>query len=306
MDAGPSVVAHLAEDCRQGSRVKLSLNLDRGGHAVMNARPETPGPNEEDDRQLRELSMDPKDRRVLIVNGKTELGLALARAFLAAGAREVYAGHAEPWKASPSLEALKSLDGVSLFPLDVTDTDSVGKLAAVLGGKVEIMLNNSYHLRPGGVVDRMDMNVSREEMDIHYFGLLRLAGTFGPAMRARGADGEHGACAWVNVLSAYAQVNNPAFGTYSASQAAARSLAQCLRAELSAGGVRVVNAYIGPLDDEWHQMVPPPKLAPDMVAGRIVDALQKGREDLAIGAVAEEIAERLAANPKEIEREIKL
>jgi NAD(P)-dependent dehydrogenase (short-subunit alcohol dehydrogenase family)/uncharacterized OB-fold protein len=306
MDAGPSVVAHLAEDCRQGQRVKLSLNLDRGGHAVMNARPETSGPNEEDDMQLRELSMAPKDRRVLIVNGKTELGLALARAFLAAGAREIYAGHSEPWKASPSLETLKSLDGVTLFPLDVTDTDSVGELAAVLGGKVEILLNNSYHLRPGGAVDRMDMNVSREEMDIHYFGLLRLAGTFGPAMRARGADGEHGACAWVNVLSAYAQVNNPAFGTYSASQAAARSLAQCLRAEMSAGGVRVVNAYIGPLDDEWHQMVPPPKLAPDMVAGRIVDALQKGREDLAIGAVAEEIAERLAANPKEIEREIKL
>ena len=150
------------------------------------------------------------------------------------------------------------------------------------------------------------MNISREEMDIHYFGLLRLAGTFGPAMRARGADGAHGACAWVNIMSAYAQINNPAFGTYSASQAAAWSLAQCLRAELSPGGVRVVNAFLGPLDDEWHQMVPPPKLTPEMVAGRIIDALQKGREDMSIGAVAEEIADRLAENPKEIEREIKL
>ena len=306
MDAGPSVVAHLAEDCRQGDRVKLSLNLDRSGHAVMNARPENPGTNQEDDMQLRELSMDPKHRRVLIVNGKTELGLALATAFKAAGAREIYVGHGEPWKASASLNALKQMDGVTLFPLDVTDTDSVTEAAAVLGGKVEILVNNSYHLRPGGAVDRMDMNVSREEMDIHYFGLLRLAGTFGPAMRGRGSDGEHGACAWVNVLSAYAQVNNPAFGTYSASQAAARSLAQCLRAEMSQGGVRVVNAYTGPLDDEWHQLVPPPKLAPDMVAGRIIKALQQGHEDLAIGAVAMEIAERLAANPKEIEREIKL
>ncbi|MBT7758408.1 MAG: SDR family NAD(P)-dependent oxidoreductase [Rhodospirillaceae bacterium] len=256
--------------------------------------------------QLRELSMDPKDRRVLIVNGKTELGLALARAFQTAGAREIFVGHGEPWKASASLEAIRAMDGVTLFPLDVTDTDSVEELASVLGGKVEILVNNSYHLRPGGAVDRMDMNVSREEMDIHYFGLLRLAGTFGPAMRGRGADSAHGACAWVNVLSAYAQINNPAFGTYSASQAAARSLAQCLRAEMAAGGVRVLNAYTGPLDDEWHQMVPPPKLAPDMVAGRIISALQNGHEDLAIGAVAEEIAERLAENPKEIEREIKL
>ena len=306
MDAGPSVVAHLAEDCRQGDRVKLSLNLDRSGHAVMNARPETPGPNQEDDMQLRELSMDPKGRRVLIVNGKTDLGLALAQSFKAAGAREIYVGQAESWKAAPAFEAIKALDGVTIFPLDVTDTDSVGELASVLGGKVEILVNNSYHLRPGGAVDRMDMNVSREEMDIHYFGLLRLAGTFGPAMRGRGADGAHGACAWVNVLSAYAQVNNPAFGTYSASQAAARSLAQCLRAELASGGIRVVNAYVGPLDDEWHQMVPPPKLGAYTVAARVIRALQQGHEDLAIGAVAEEIAERLAENPKEIEREIKL
>jgi NAD(P)-dependent dehydrogenase (short-subunit alcohol dehydrogenase family)/uncharacterized OB-fold protein len=306
MDAGPSVVVHLAEDCQQGMRVRLSLNLDRSGHAVMNARPETPGPNSEDDLQLRELTMDPKDRRVLIVNGKTELGLALAQGFKAAGAREVFVGHAEPWKASAALDAAKAVDGVTLFPLNVTDTDSVQELAAVLGGKIEIMVNNSYHPRPGGAVDHLDMNLSREEMDIHYFGLLRLAGYFGPAMRARGADGAHGACAWVNVLSAYAQVNNPAFGTYSASQAAAWSLAQCLRAELSPGGIRVVNAFMGPLDDEWHQMVPPPKLPSDMVAGRIIEALQKGREDVPIGAVAEEIMQRLVENPKEIEREITL
>ena len=306
MDAGPSAVVHLAEDCQQGMRVCLSLNLDRSGHAVMNARPEKLDPNQQDDLQLRELSMDPKNRRVLIVNGKTELGLALAQGFKAAGAREIFVGHAEPWKASAALDAAKAIDGVTLFPLDVTDTDSVQELAAVLGGKVEILVNNGYHLRPGGAVDRLDMNISREEMDIHYFGLLRLAGTFGPAMRARGADGAHGACAWVNILSAYAQVNNPAFGTYSASQAAALSLAQCLRAELSPGGVRVVNAFIGPLDDAWHQMVPPPKLTPEVVAGRVIDALQKGREDIPIGAVADEIAERLAENPKEIEREIKL
>ncbi|MDE0727724.1 MAG: zinc ribbon domain-containing protein, partial [Alphaproteobacteria bacterium] len=117
MDAGPSVVAHLAEDCRQGDRVNLSLNLDRSGHAVMNARPETPGPNQEDDMQLRELSMDPKGRRVLIVNGKTALGLALARSFKAAGSREIFVGQAEPWKAAPAFEAIKALDGVTTFPL---------------------------------------------------------------------------------------------------------------------------------------------------------------------------------------------
>ncbi len=306
MDVGPSVVAHLAEDCRQGEPVRLSLNLDGSGHAVMNASPETPDPRQPDDLQMREFRMDPKGRRVLIVNGKTELGLALVQTFRNAGARAIFVGHCEPWKASTSLEAIRVVDDVALFPLDVTDSDSVTKLASILGSKVEILVNNSDHLRPGGAVERTDINLAREAMEIHYFGMLRMASAFGPIMRARGADSVYGACAWINILSAYAQVNNPVFGTYSSSQAAARSLAQCLRVELAPGGIRVVNAYAGPLDNEWTQMVPPPKLDPGMVARRIVDALRQGQEDLAIGAVAEEIANRLAENPKEIERAIKL
>lgn len=306
MDAGPSVVAHLAEDCRQGARVRLALTLDRSGHAVMTAHPAAPDANAGDDLQLREMAMDPKQRRVLIVDGKTELGLELARAFAAAGAREIYLGQSQPWKASAHLEAARGIAGAAVHPLDVTDSDSVQELAAVLGGKVEILVNNAYHLRPGGAAAHSDLTSAREAMDVHYHGLMRLAAWFGPALQARAADGSHGACAWVNLLSAYAWVNNPALGAYSASQAAALSAAQCLRAELAADGVRVVNAFAGPLDDDWHQLVPPPKLAPGVVARRLVEALRRGEEDVAIGAVAEEIAQRLAENPKEIERDIRL
>lgn len=305
MDAGPSVVAHLAKACARGARVRLSLNLDRSGHAVMMAVPEAPSENLEDDLQLRELTSDPSGRRALVADGKTDLGLALVHAFADAGARTIFVGHAEPWKASEHLHAAKALPGVQLFPLDVTDTDSVKEVAALIGDKVEIMVNNSYHLRAGGATTRLDLNTTRAEMEIHYFGLLRLAGTFGPAMRARGADGQHGAVAWVNVLSAYALVNNPAFGTYSASQAAAFSAAQCMRSEMTNGGVRVVNAFLGPLDDEWHQLVPPPKLDPGIAARRIVEALRRGHEDVPIGAIAEEIVRRMAENPKEIERNIR-
>lgn len=306
MDAGPSAVVHLGEDCKQGEKVRLSLDLDRSGHAVMTARPTARGENEEDDLQLREMKFDPKNRRVLIADGKSELGLALARAFAEAGAREIYLGHAEPWKHSANLDEAAKVKGAELFPLDVTDSDSVRELAAVIGGKVEILVNNSYHLRMGGLLDRFDLNTAQAEMDLHYHGLMRLAGNFGPAMRGRGADGPFGASAWVNIFSAYALVNNPAFGTYSASQAAALSLSHCLRAELAGGGVRVVNALVGPLDDEWHQLVPPPKLPIATVARRIVEGLQAGQEDIPVGAVAAEIAQRLAENHKEIERAIKL
>jgi NAD(P)-dependent dehydrogenase (short-subunit alcohol dehydrogenase family)/uncharacterized OB-fold protein len=305
-DVGPSIVAHLAEDCVQGERVHMSLSIDRAGNAAITAKPEKPALGEEDDLQLREMAFDPKNRRILIVDGKTELGLQLAENFLKAGARDIFVGHAEPWRASIHLEAIKKLEKTTIYPLDVTDTKSVEELASMIGDKIEIMVNNSYHLRMGGVLNRFDINTAHDEMEIHYHGLMRLAAFFGPVMRSRGADGHHGAAAWVNMLSAYAWVNNSALGTYSASQAAALSLSQCLRAELADGGVRVVNTFIGPIEDEWHQLAPPPKLLPSTIARRVIDALQRGLEDVPIGAVAEEIVQRLAENPKEIERTIKL
>jgi short-subunit dehydrogenase len=120
----------------------------------------------------------------------------------------------------------------------------------------------------------------------------------------RGADGVNNSVAWVNVLSVYAHVNWPAFGAYSASQAACLSLSHSLRAELRGGGVKVVNLFTGPIDIEWFQTLPPPKVAPRAVAAAIVSALRAGLEEVYVGDVAEEIRQRIAANPKAVEREL--
>jgi NAD(P)-dependent dehydrogenase (short-subunit alcohol dehydrogenase family) len=123
-------------------------------------------------------------------------------------------------------------------------------------------------------------------------------------MRARGADGQSSAVAWVNVLSIYALANFPPHGTFSASKAAAHSLAQCLRAEMRPAGVRVVNVFPGPIDDEWNQLLPPPKVTPAALAGAIVKALQEGIEDVYPGDVAQEWLARWRDNPKALEREL--
>jgi NAD(P)-dependent dehydrogenase (short-subunit alcohol dehydrogenase family) len=141
-------------------------------------------------------------------------------------------------------------------------------------------------------------------MDVNYFGLLRLAQEFAPAMRARGADGQSSAVAFVNLLSVFALSNFPAHGTYSASKAAALSLAQCLRAELSPAGVRVINVFPGPIDDEWNQALPPPKIAPERLAAEIVEALRSGAEDVFPGDIAQEWLARWRDNPKALEREL--
>jgi len=117
-------------------------------------------------------------------------------------------------------------------------------------------------------------------------------------------DGAASAVAWVNLLSVYALANFPPHGTFSASKAAAHSLAQCLRAEMRPAGVRVVNVFPGPIDDEWNQLLPPPKIAPAALAKSIVAALREGIEDVYPGDVAQEWLARWRDNPKALEREI--
>jgi NAD(P)-dependent dehydrogenase (short-subunit alcohol dehydrogenase family)/uncharacterized OB-fold protein len=304
LDAGPVVVAHLHGDAAEGERVRLELKLDKSGSAVAMALPEKDTKDMADDPQLREMTCDPKFRRVLITDGRTAVGQATAKAFSDAGASIVFVGLADPWKRFPGMQSLRKIDRVEVVPLDVTDTESVAEQADQNGARIDIVVNTAEHIRAGGIVDRRGLTVAREEIDVRYLGLLRLAQAFGPILRFRGADGVNSAAAFVNLLSVHALMNWPPYGSYSATEAACLSAAQCMRAELRPGGVKVVNVFFGPLEIEWFQTVPPPKVAPSALANAVIRALQHGLEDVFVGDVAEDVRQRLAVNPKALEREL--
>jgi NAD(P)-dependent dehydrogenase (short-subunit alcohol dehydrogenase family)/uncharacterized OB-fold protein len=304
LDCGPTVVAHLHSAVgRAPCLVYINVKLDRAGQAVLVALPEKES-SMPDDRQLREFTCDPKFRKVLVTDGKTGIGQALVHALAKAGADLIWVGHSEPWKKFAGFDELKALPQVTLLPLDVTDSKNVREVAAEIGGKVDILVNNAEYHRPYGIGNRTGVDTARAEMDVNYFGLLRLAQEFGPALRGRGADGLASATAWVNLLSIYALANFPPHGTFSASKAAAHSLSQCLRAEMRPAGVRVINVFPGPLDDEWNQLLPPPKIAPTALANAVVKALREGVEDLYPGDVAQEWLARWRDNPKALEKEL--
>ena len=318
LDAGPTVMVHLHGEVVEvwevrevgqvgeaPTRVKVGARLDRAGQAVLIAFPFQGSADMADDKMLREMTSDPKFRKVLVTDGKTELGQAIVRALVKAGADIVWVGHAEPWKkAGIGLDDIATLPQVTLVPLDLTNGRSVTELAGEIGGKVDIVINNAELHRTHGIATRRGTDVAKAEMDINYFGLLRLAQEFGPALKGRSADGETGATAWVNLLSIYALSNFPPHGTFSASKAAAHSLAQCLRAEMRPAGIRVINLFPGPIDDEWNEQMPAPKLSAQALAASIVKALRDGVEDVYPGDVAQEWLERWRDNPKVLEREL--
>ena len=186
LDCGPSVIAHLHGDATD--RVRMTLRLDKSGQAVMLAMPAEDTPTMQDDPILREMTCDPSDRRVLITDGRSAIGQAMAAALTQAGAATVFAGIADPWKPYKKL--------VGEVPLDLTDETSVRTFAAEFGARVDIVINTALHLRPGNILDRRDTITAHEDMEAAYFGPLRLAQSLGPALRARTADGTHPACAW--------------------------------------------------------------------------------------------------------------
>lgn len=305
LDNGPSLIVHLHGEVGDApARVKVGARLDRGGQAVLIGFPPEGSEHMADDPMLREMTSDPKFRKVLVTDGKTPVGQAVVQALVKAGADIVWVGHAEPWKKLPGFDDITQLKPVSLVPLDLTNGRSVTELAGEIGGKVDIVINTAEVHRTFGIGNRRGTDAAKSEMDVNYFGLLRLAQEFGPALRGRAADGVTHAVAWVNLLSIYALANFPSHGTFSASKAAALSLAQCLRAEMRPAGIRVINVFPGPIDDEWNQNMPPPKLAPSAVANAIVKALRDGVEDVYPGDVAQEWLERWRDNPKVLEREL--
>jgi len=305
LDGGVNVVAYVHDSIGAAPcRVRVEAALDRAGQAALIAVPESGRSDLSEDPKLREMTCDPRLRKVLVIDGKSAVGQATVRALAAAGADLIWVGQAAPWKKVAGFEALRDLPQTQFVPLDVTDSRSVCELAGEIGGKVDILINTAECHRTFGIAARRGVETAQLEMDVNYFGLLRLAQEFAPALKARAADGAANAIAWVNVLSVFALSNYPAHGTYSASKAAALSLSQTLRAEFRPAGVRVINLFPGPIDDEWDQLELQPKLSPASVAAAIVEALKGSVEDVYPGDVAQDWLARHLENSKALEREL--
>src|SRR5581483_10041813 len=187
--AGATLLAHLHGDCPPApTQVRLRAHLDKSGQAALIALPPQDTPNMADDAMVREMTSDPKFRKVLVTDGKSAVGQAIAQQMIDAGADLVWIGIAEPWKQGAGLEKLKGQKQVEIVPLDVTDERSVRDIAGVIGAKVDILVNTAELHRTHGIADR-GTETARAEMEVNYLGLMRLAQAFGPAMQARAAEG---------------------------------------------------------------------------------------------------------------------
>src|SRR5256884_9530483 len=232
--------------------------------------------------------MDLKGRTILVTGASRGLGRTLVFAFAKAGAKEVFAGA----RKAEDIERLKSDAAaigafITAIKLDVTKDDDVAATKSL--GPLDVLVNNAGVAGYGNPAS-MSFDAATEEMNVNYFGALRMTRALAPAMVERGEG------MIVNVATAFAKINLPLIGTYCASKAALLSLGQALRAYLGDKGVHVMTVMPTTIDTDMSKGADVPKMTTEFVANEILRHLRAESIDPPIGEEAEKILEGLRTN----------
>jgi NAD(P)-dependent dehydrogenase (short-subunit alcohol dehydrogenase family) len=229
----------------------------------------------------------------LVTGGNRGIGEAFVRAFVAAGAKRVYAGSRDP--AAAAHLVAEAPHRVVAVALDVTDEDCVAR-AAQACPDVSILVNNAGLFQKQTLLRAPDLTAARAEMEVNYFGSLAMCRAFAPVL----ARSPRSAIA--NVLSAAATVALPIMGGYSPSKFAARAMSTCLRAELAPQGTTVTALFVGSVDTRMASHVKGSKERPETIASVGLAAIARGAEEVDTDLMAVEVRAATIREPEALAR----
>jgi NAD(P)-dependent dehydrogenase (short-subunit alcohol dehydrogenase family) len=219
----------------------------------------------------------------LVTGANRGLGRAFTEALLERGAEKVYATARDPRKiTTPGVEALA---------LDITDPESVAKVAAV-ASDVTLLVNNAGISTYQNLVDG-DAELIRREMETHFFGTLSMVRSFAPVLAANGGGGI------LNVLSALSWFSWDGANSYSAAKAAEWSLTNGARVELARQGTQVVGVHLGGADTDMMAGYEGDLLAPAHVVRAALDGVEAGAAEVLVDEWSRTVKSGLAADPGE-------
>lgn len=219
---------------------------------------------------------------VLITGANRGIGLAFAQAFLARGARKVYAAARDPSQVT--------LSGVTPLRLDVTSPEQV-EAAARLAGDVDIVVNNAGIARFGSFLADDAEAVLRQHLETNLLGVLHVSRAFAPVLA------RHGGGALLNVASVASWISNPLLANYAVSKAAVWSLSNGLRHDLRAQGTQVLTLHMGFVDTDLTRGVEMPKATPEAIVAQALDGLEAGAQEVLADELTRQVRQGLSADP---------
>lgn len=220
-------------------------------------------------------------KRVLITGGSSGIGLALARALLAAGARVVISGR----RAEVLAEAVAALAAegglVSGVSADIATPEGreatlAGALAAM--GGLDVLINNAGGVRAGRLEDTSEAEILAM-LGVDLVAPILLTRAAMPALRASGD------AMIVNVTSGIALIGAPFYSTYAAAKGGLARFGEALRREVKGEGIHVLTAFPAATDTPMMQSSragaelgfakePASAVADAILAGMVADAFE--------------------------------
>lgn len=205
-------------------------------------------------------------KTALITGGGTGIGLSIAKAFTAKGAKVILTGRRE----DRLKEAVASLKDATYIVADITNEKDQQQLLQQ-AGKIDFLVNNAGILNGASVDGGKDFVVSaRAEMNTNYFAVLELTELFLPVLKASGD------AAIINIQSILSYLPITMAHTYSDSKAALHSYSQALRIVLQQKGaaVKIFEVFPPYIDTDMTKGVELDKMKPEDLAADIVDGVE--------------------------------
>jgi NADP-dependent 3-hydroxy acid dehydrogenase YdfG len=199
-----------------------------------------------------------QDKIALVTGGGSGIGLAVAKAFLAEGARVAITGRNEG-KLRAAGEELAAGDRLLHFPCDVAESSQVLELVAAIQkawGPVDILVNNAGVNTKKRAFRDLTPEVWQLLLRTNLDGAFYCIQAVLPGMHQR----KNGVI--VNINSIAGKRASPLSGAaYAASKFGMRAMALCLAAEEKDSGIRVHNIMPGEVDTPILEERPVPVTA---------------------------------------------
>ncbi|MFO0612463.1 MAG: SDR family NAD(P)-dependent oxidoreductase [Polyangiaceae bacterium] len=179
-------------------------------------------------------------KRILVTGASRGIGRELALLLAQSGHTTVLAARSREDLEAVAREILARGGRAEVLPMDVTDDASVARAVAELlsVGPCDVVVNNAGSLDQAWFVEQSS-ETQRREMEVNYWGALRVTRALLPSLLARGAGSV------VNVSSLLGGVASTTTANYCATKAALEAWSFALRREVERHGVKVT-VFVAP------------------------------------------------------------
>lgn len=226
-----------------------------------------------------EQCMRTQGNTVLITGGSTGIGLAIAKAFLAADNTVIVCGRSQARLA----KAHQQVPGLVTIQCDISRDDELAELVRRIERdfpQLNILINNAAMMRIGDFVERAgEPELIEEEVRTNLLAPIKLTRLLLPVLQ------QQSSAAIVIVSSGLAYVPVANVAVYCATKAALHSFSHTLRHRLKKTRIKVFELLPPLVETRLSQTLAMPKIPPEQVSKALLRGMERERYEVRVGMV---------------------